>query len=96
MARISYSLEWCEIYNKVKNLVEENIPWEIIYKLKMYFGANSTQREEKLRAFQSGYSAVTNLYIWVCPSGSDILDDEATINTLTRAQKNFCRHWSTN
>jgi hypothetical protein len=53
---------------RVKTFNVADIPRETINKLKKYVGANKAQREEKLKAVQSGYQAVANLYLWVCAS----------------------------
>ncbi|KAK8888098.1 hypothetical protein M9Y10_039159 [Tritrichomonas musculus] len=53
---------------KVKNYEVEKMSKQTIDKLKKYVGANKQEREQKLAAVQSGYSAVANLYLWVCAS----------------------------
>ena len=57
-----------QFIKKVKNYEIEKIPKEVIVKLKKYVGSNKKEREEKLQAVQKGYSAVANLYMWVCAS----------------------------
>ena len=57
-----------QFIKKVKNYEVEKMSKQTIEKLKKYVGENKQEREKKLAAVQSGYSAVANLYLWVCAS----------------------------
>jgi hypothetical protein len=57
-----------QFIKRVKGLDPEKLSKETINKLKKYVGHTKKERDDKLAAVQSGYSAVANLYQWVCAS----------------------------